>query len=129
MDGAYTINVDKSAEEINVYIACGDIGRVITPGDEGEDKIRAGSDRWSRAPPYAVRPVSRGAEETMVSKCSQLTGWRRRRTPGRLTSARTARIRQSLEPLSRRHSADRRGGTLGHGVAHAANGEVANRAR
>ena len=39
LDGAYTINVRKSAGEIDVYIACGDIG-VITPGDDGEDEIR-----------------------------------------------------------------------------------------
>jgi hypothetical protein len=40
LDGAYTINVCKSAGEIDVYIACGVVGGVITPGDEGEDEIR-----------------------------------------------------------------------------------------
>lgn len=38
--GAYAINVHHSAEEIDVYIARGDTGGVITPGDEGEDEIR-----------------------------------------------------------------------------------------
>jgi hypothetical protein len=40
LDGAFTINVPKCAGEIDVHIACGVIGGVITPGDEGEDEIR-----------------------------------------------------------------------------------------
>jgi hypothetical protein len=40
LDGAYTISVHKSAGEIDVYITCGVIGGVITPGDDGEDEIR-----------------------------------------------------------------------------------------
>ena len=35
IDGEYAINVHKSADEIDTYIACGDIGGVVTT-DEGE---------------------------------------------------------------------------------------------
>jgi plastocyanin len=37
IDGEYAINVHKSADEIDTYIACGDIGGVVTT-DEGEDE-------------------------------------------------------------------------------------------
>lgn len=37
---AHAINVHQSAEEIDLYIACGDIGGVITPGETGNDEIR-----------------------------------------------------------------------------------------
>jgi hypothetical protein len=37
--GAYAVNVHASAEEIDTYIACGDIGGVIEQGDDG-DEIR-----------------------------------------------------------------------------------------
>ena len=40
LDGAYAINIHESAEAIDVYIACGDIGGVIEPGDEGLDDVR-----------------------------------------------------------------------------------------
>ena len=36
----HAINVHQSAEEIDAYIACGDIGGVITPGETGNDEIR-----------------------------------------------------------------------------------------
>ncbi len=36
----HAINVHQSAEKIDVYIACGDIGGVITPGETGSDEIR-----------------------------------------------------------------------------------------
>jgi hypothetical protein len=35
IDGDYAINVHKSADEIDVYIACGDIGGVLYPDVEG----------------------------------------------------------------------------------------------
>ena len=37
IDGDYAINVHLSADEIDTYIACGDIGGVVTT-DEGEDQ-------------------------------------------------------------------------------------------
>jgi hypothetical protein len=36
----HAINVHQSADEIDLYIACGDIGGVITPGETGNDEIR-----------------------------------------------------------------------------------------
>jgi len=37
IDGDYAINIHKSADEIDTYIACGDIGGVVTT-DQGEDQ-------------------------------------------------------------------------------------------
>jgi hypothetical protein len=39
IDGDYAINVHKSADEIDVYIACGDIGGVLIPDDDEEGRM------------------------------------------------------------------------------------------
>lgn len=40
MDGDYAINIHQSAEALDVSIACGDIGGIVMPGDEGLDDVR-----------------------------------------------------------------------------------------
>ena len=39
IDGDYAINVHKSADEIDVYIACGDIGGVLIPDEDEEGRM------------------------------------------------------------------------------------------
>jgi hypothetical protein len=39
IDGDYAINVHESADEIDVYIACGDIGGVLIPDDDEEGRM------------------------------------------------------------------------------------------
>ena len=39
IDGDYAINVHKSADEIDVYIACGDIGGVLIPDNDEEGRM------------------------------------------------------------------------------------------
>ena len=39
IDGNYAINVHKSADEIDVYIACGDIGGILIPDDDEEGRM------------------------------------------------------------------------------------------
>jgi hypothetical protein len=39
IDGDYAINVHKSADEIDVYIACGDIGGILIPDDDEEGRM------------------------------------------------------------------------------------------
>ena len=40
LGGEFAINIHESAEEIDVYIACGDIGGVVTPGEAGGQELR-----------------------------------------------------------------------------------------
>ncbi len=42
IDGGHAINVHLSAEEIDVYIACGDIGGVITTDEGGRQEMMIG---------------------------------------------------------------------------------------
>ena len=39
IDGDYAINVHQSADEIDVYIACGDIGGVLIPDEDEEGRM------------------------------------------------------------------------------------------
>ena len=39
IDGGHAINVHESAEAIDVYIACGDIGGVLIPDDDEEGRM------------------------------------------------------------------------------------------
>ncbi len=39
IDGGHAINVHLSAEEIGEYIACGDIGGVVSEGEEGQMEL------------------------------------------------------------------------------------------
>jgi hypothetical protein len=44
IDGGYTINVHKSADEIGEYIACGDIGGVTVTDEDGRTHLIIGLD-------------------------------------------------------------------------------------
>ena len=37
LDGEYAVNVHQSAEAIDTYIACGDLGGIITQGEAGDE--------------------------------------------------------------------------------------------
>lgn len=39
IDGGHAINVHQSADAIDVYIACGDVGGVITTDEEGNEEL------------------------------------------------------------------------------------------
>jgi hypothetical protein len=39
IDGDYAINVHESADQIDLYIACGDIGGVLIPDDDEEGRM------------------------------------------------------------------------------------------
>ena len=42
IDGGHAINVHLSSDEIGTYIACGDIGGVVVPDDEGGEELMIG---------------------------------------------------------------------------------------
>jgi plastocyanin len=42
IDGGHAINVHKNADEIDAYIACGDIGGAVTTDENGRSELRIG---------------------------------------------------------------------------------------
>ncbi len=61
IDGGHAINVHLSAEEIDTYIACGDIGGAVTT-DEGEEEneLIIGLGRAERFRAHRYRLARRG---------------------------------------------------------------------
>ena len=59
IDGGHAINVHLSADEIDTYIACGDIGGVVTT-DEGEEENELDHRAWASST-IPGTPVSPGS--------------------------------------------------------------------
>jgi hypothetical protein len=69
IDGGYAINVHKSAEEIDVYIACGDVGGAVIVDPSGRTELFIGLKELNDSGHTGVARLGVGAEpnQTEVS--------------------------------------------------------------
>lgn len=69
LDGNHAVNVHKSADEINVYIACGDIGGVVHTDEGGRTELVVALGALNDSGYYGVASIGsdEGASQTEVS--------------------------------------------------------------
>ena len=67
IDGGHAINVYLSAEEIDVYIACGDIGGAVTTDEEGRQELRIGLGELNDSGHFGIAELVADGEETEVA--------------------------------------------------------------
>jgi hypothetical protein len=67
IDGGHAINVHLSAEEIDVYIACGDIGGAVIEDEEGRQELRIGLVELNNSGHFGIAELVADGEETEVA--------------------------------------------------------------
>jgi plastocyanin len=69
LDGNHAVNVHKSADEINVYIACGDIGGVVNTDEGGRTELVVALGELNDSGYYGVASIGsdEGSDQTEVS--------------------------------------------------------------
>jgi hypothetical protein len=67
IDGGHAINVHLSAEEIDTYIACGDIGGAILEDEEGRQELRIGLGQLNTSGHVGIAELVADGEETEVA--------------------------------------------------------------
>ena len=67
IDGGHAINVHQSAEEIDVYIACGDIGGAVATSEDGRDSLFIGLGELNDSGYTGVAWLGADGEQTDVS--------------------------------------------------------------
>jgi hypothetical protein len=67
IDGGHAINVHLSAEEIDVYIACGDIGGSVTTDEDGRMHLFIGLGELNDSGHTGVAWLGADGEHTEVS--------------------------------------------------------------
>ena len=66
LDGEYAINAHRSAEEIDVYIACGDLGGPVMPGEAG-DEVRFALNEQNDSGHFGTVFVGAEGDQTQVN--------------------------------------------------------------
>jgi hypothetical protein len=66
IDGGHAINVHESAEAIDVYIACGDIGGAVTTDDGGRTELIVGLGELNDSGHHGVAWLGADGEQTEV---------------------------------------------------------------
>ncbi|MDQ2655709.1 MAG: hypothetical protein M3Z20_21995 [Chloroflexota bacterium] len=72
IDGGYAINVHKSAEEIDVYIACGDVGGAVIEDPSGRTELFFGLKELNDSGHYGVVRMGVGADANQTEVSVQL---------------------------------------------------------
>jgi hypothetical protein len=72
IDGGYAINVHKSAEEIDDYIACGDVGGVVITDPSGRTELFFGLKELNDSGHYGVVRMGDGADANQTEVSVQL---------------------------------------------------------
>jgi hypothetical protein len=67
IDGGHAINVHLSADEIDVYIACGDIGGHVIEDEEGRQELRIGLVELNDSGHFGIAELVADGEETEVA--------------------------------------------------------------
>jgi hypothetical protein len=67
IDGGHAINAHLSAEEIDVYIACGDIGGAVITDEEGRQELRIGLGELNASGHFGIAELVADGEETEVA--------------------------------------------------------------
>ncbi len=69
LDGNHAVNVHKSADEINVYIACGDIGGVVSTDEGGRTELVVALGELNDSGYYGVASIGsdEGSNQTEVT--------------------------------------------------------------
>lgn len=69
LDGNHAVNVHKSADEINVYIACGDIGGVVNTDEGGRTELVVALGELNDSGYYGVASIGsdEGSNQTEVT--------------------------------------------------------------
>jgi hypothetical protein len=66
IDGGHAINVHESAEAIDVYIACGDIGGAVTTDEGGRTELIIGLGELNDSGHHGVAWLGADGEQTEV---------------------------------------------------------------
>lgn len=67
ISGGHAINFHESADAIDVYIACGDIGGAVTEGEEGEQQLTIALGELNDSGYYGIAWLGADGDQTEVA--------------------------------------------------------------